>query len=65
MAKKLKDKWLGARADADLEAAVTAYIEAADMSMGDLIRKSVREFMHNHPVKKHDNPLAPLAGQEQ
>lgn len=47
-----KDKWLGARVDANMDAEVSAYIEAADMVMGDLIRKSVREYMQNHPVKK-------------
>lgn len=49
--KPVKDKWLGARADAPLEAKVSAYIEAADITMGDLIRKSVNEYMNNHPVR--------------
>ena len=47
-----KDKWLGARVDAKMDAEVSAYIEAADMVMGDLIRKSVREYMTNHPIKR-------------
>lgn len=47
-----KDKWLGARVDANMDAEVSTYIEAADMVMGDLIRKSVREYMQNHPIKQ-------------
>lgn len=50
--KPIKDRWLGARADAPLADEVDAYIEAADMSMGDLLRKSVKEYMLNHPIKQ-------------
>jgi cAMP phosphodiesterase len=50
--KLTKDKWLGARADADLDAKVTEYIDAADISMGDLIRRSVKEYLLNHPIKQ-------------
>lgn len=50
MARKIKDKWIGARADEDLEALVDRYTEAADISMGDLVRKAVKEYMLNHPL---------------
>ena len=52
--KLTKDKWLGARADADLDAKVTEYIDAADISMGDLIRRSVKEYLLNHPIKQSE-----------
>lgn len=48
--RKIKDKWIGARADEDLEALVDTYADAADISMGDLVRKSVREYMLTHPI---------------
>lgn len=56
MAKKVKNTWLGARADEDLETKVTAYIEKADMSMADLVRQGVIEYMHNHPIKADPKP---------
>jgi len=48
--KKLKNMWLGARIDEDLNSLVSVYIDAADMTMGDLVRKSVKEYMATHPV---------------
>lgn len=53
--KKVKDKWLGARVDVVMEGKVSAYIEAADISMGDLIRRSVNEYMVNHPQKQESS----------
>lgn len=52
MAKKVKDTWLGARADDELMAKVTAYVDAVDMSQADLVREGVLEYMRNHPIKK-------------
>lgn len=56
MAKKdkpIKDRWLGARVDTATEAEVNTYLESADdMLMGDLVRKGVKEYMQNHPIKK-------------
>lgn len=49
--KKLKDKWLGARVDEDLSSAVEVYIDAADITMGDLVRKAVKEYMIVHPTE--------------
>ena len=54
--KPLKTKWLGARADDKLSEDVNAYMEAADMTMGDLIRKATREYMQNHPIKQPEEP---------
>lgn len=53
MPKQVKNKWLGARADDNLSAQVTRYIEASDnLTMGDLVREAVEEYMINHPVKQ-------------
>lgn len=52
MAKKVKTTWLGARADDELMAKVTAYTEAVEMSQADLVREGVLEYMRNHPIKK-------------
>lgn len=55
MAKKkpVKDKWLGARVDKSTEERVAAYLDALDdLTMGALVRKSVNEYMLNHPLKE-------------
>lgn len=51
MARKVKDEWLGARIDKDLAGLVDVYIDAAEISMGDLVRKAVKEYMVNHPLE--------------
>lgn len=50
MARPLKDKWLGARVDDALFKEVNEYVDVADTSMGDLVRKAVKEYMWSHPV---------------
>lgn len=50
MARKVKDKLIGARVDGDMLEEVNTYINTAEISMGDLIRVSVLEYMTNHPV---------------
>lgn len=52
MAKPVKDKWLGARVDADMDNRVKLFTEATQMDMGELVRKAVDEYIINHPVKK-------------
>lgn len=47
-----KNKWLGTRIDGQMEKEVSDYINATDMVRGDLVRKGVREYMQNHPVKR-------------
>lgn len=51
MARKVKDKWLGARVDEDLSVTVSNYLQASDLNLGDLVREGVKEYMLNHPVK--------------
>lgn len=70
--KPVKDKWVGARVDTALYDEVDKYIDAADMNMGDLVRKAVKEYMWAHPknasVQPAEGDLAPdlkkLAGEE-
>ncbi len=51
--KPIKDKWLGARVDKPTEQKVNAYLDASDdLTMGALVRKSVNEYMLNHPLKE-------------
>lgn len=51
--KPIKDKWLGTRVDKSTEARVNEYIDASDeLTIGALMRKSVNEYMLNHPLKK-------------
>lgn len=59
MAKRVKSKWLGARADDLLFGEVTQYIEASEMTMGDLVRTAVKEYMWAHPreQKQELNPV--------
>lgn len=51
MARQVKSKWLGARVDAELEAKVAIYTETTDTTMGDLLRKAIKEYLDNHPIK--------------
>jgi hypothetical protein len=51
--KIVKDKWLGARVDKPTEEKVNEYLNASDdLTMGALVRKSVNEYMLNHPLKE-------------
>lgn len=52
MPKKVKTEWLGGRVDDDLKEKVEEYIDATEMTMGQLIRKAVMEFMQNHPAEE-------------
>jgi predicted transcriptional regulator len=51
MANKVKDDWLGGRVDSDLKERVEEYIESAEITQGQLIRKAVIEYIKNHPVE--------------
>jgi hypothetical protein len=50
MAKRVKDKWLGARVDNDMSQRVVDYTERSEMDMADLVRDAVEEYMINHPA---------------
>lgn len=49
---KVKNDWIGARADEDFKEEVEAYIDEADMTVGQLIRNAVKEYIKNHPIEK-------------
>lgn len=66
--KPIKDRYIGARVDEVFGGEVNNYLEHLDdTTMGDLIRKALKEFMFNHPIKG-STPVEPsikaLAGQE-
>lgn len=62
MARRVKDKYLGARVDDDMSARVDTYIAAAHITMGDLLRAAVTEYMINHPAKTSVKPAQALTG---
>lgn len=51
MVRKVKNKLLAARADGVLIERVSQYIDAAGLTMGELVRIATVEYMENHPVK--------------
>jgi hypothetical protein len=55
MANKVKDDWLGGRVDGDLKELVEEYIDAAEITQGQLIRKAVIEYMKNHPAEEQQD----------
>jgi len=59
VARTIKSRTLAARADKQLFDEVTTYTEEADVSMGELIRKALREYMWAHPIKKLE-PIDPV-----
>lgn len=65
--KPIKDRYVGARVDGFFDKQISTYISAADLTMGDLVRRAVKEFMLAHPVKgvpSVDPSIKSLAGQE-
>lgn len=50
MARKVKVDWLGGRIDSDLKERVEDYVDQAGMTMGELVRKAVDEYMLAHPI---------------
>ena len=49
---KVKTDWIGGRVDEDFKENVEAYIDNADMTMGQLIRKAVEQYIKNNPVSE-------------
>jgi hypothetical protein len=65
MARKMKDKYIGARVDSPYFDRVIAYIDASPIeTQGQLVRAAVDEYMSNHPIKQLSPELAKLAGKE-
>lgn len=57
MAKKAKTHYIGGRVDDDFREDVLEYIEAQEMSMGELIRAALKEFMFAHPSRNSAGEL--------
>ena len=51
---KTKSDWIGARVDEDFKEDVEAYIDEADITTGQLVRRAIEEYIKNHPVAKED-----------
>lgn len=64
----VKDRYIGARVDPVFGGEVNNYLaHLDDTTMGDLIRKAMREYMQNHPLKgvaPVDPSIKALAGKE-
>jgi antitoxin component of RelBE/YafQ-DinJ toxin-antitoxin module len=52
MTKKVKSDWIGGRVDSDLKELVEEYIDNADITVGQLIRRAVAEYIAKHPIKE-------------
>ena len=59
MAKLIKEVMVMARVDSNTNKKITEYIAAADISMSDLVRFAVEEYIRNHP-RKEPEPLMSL-----
>lgn len=51
MAKRAKTKWLNARVDDPFYEKAAAYTENTELTIADLVRVGVEEYMANHPTK--------------
>lgn len=54
MGKKVKEKQIYVRVDDAELAKINAYVEAADLTVSDLVRLGIGEYMVNHPIKDKD-----------
>lgn len=50
MAGKVKSDYIGGRVDEDLKEQVEDYADSAELTVGQLLRKAVVEYMANHPI---------------
>lgn len=51
MPSKRKNDWIGARVDDDLKELAEAYIGEAELTMGQLVRRAIEEYIKRHPVE--------------
>jgi hypothetical protein len=54
MVKSVKSEWIGSRIDEDLKELVDEYLEMADITTGQLIRRSIQDYMKRNPMKKEE-----------
>lgn len=58
MAKKaVKSKWFGVRAEEDLLKELAEYADATDMTMSQVIRAAIKEYIWAHPVPKRPQKI--------
>lgn len=59
MAKKkvVKTKWFGVRADEELLKELAEYADAADMTMSQVIRAAIKEYIWAHPTPKRPKKI--------
>jgi hypothetical protein len=50
--RKVKTDYIGGRVDSDFKELVEEYIDAAELTQGQLIRKAVMEYMQNHQIEE-------------
>lgn len=54
-----KTAYIGARADRPFEKKVNDYMKAGHITMADLVRNGIEEYMQNHPIKAPEPSLKP------
>lgn len=50
----VKTDWIGGRVDTDLKEQVEAYVENSDMTIGQLLRRALKEYMAQHPITEEE-----------
>lgn len=49
--RKKKEKSIGARVSTEMFMEINAYLDTLEMSMGQLVRQALSEYMGSHPLK--------------
>lgn len=57
MAKEVKTKWFGVRADPEMLKELAEYADAADMTMSQVIRAAIKEYIWAHPTPKRPEKI--------
>lgn len=57
MARQIKERILSTRVDNNLGKQIDGYVEAAELTQGELIRMAVIEYMTSHPIKPPVEPF--------
>ena len=52
MAKKLKEVQIAARITSDLKDEIDSYLESSETGLGELVRKSINEYLWAHPINE-------------
>lgn len=49
-----KTDWIGGRVDPELKEEVEAYVGDSDLSIGQLLRRALKEYMKAHPLTEEE-----------